>query len=169
MSLKTCFVCRTNAPLMKAGLDVIRRCPRAKVLFLGRDIAKMLKDLVAEVLEWRRNVDSAEFIVLLDAWINNIRQKYNDREDMKAYVSEAEDNYEVLSTIAERQSASSDIINKINDMFVDADEIDEKDNSIVVFASGHRSKGLEFDRVVVIRYDLMPHPGAVSPEDFDQE
>jgi hypothetical protein len=108
--LKTCFVCRTTAPLLLAGFDVMRRCKDAKVLFLGKDIAKALKDLVCEVLEWRRNVDIGEFRVLLDSWIDNIRTKYKDREDKATYIAECEDNYVALNAIAERQTDAKDIM-----------------------------------------------------------
>ena len=39
----------------------------------------------------------------------------------------------------------------------------------VVLTTAHRSKGLEFERVYLLRYDLFPHKKAKREEDLEQE
>jgi superfamily I DNA/RNA helicase len=166
--LKTVIICRTNAPLMQMGADLRRRSPGIKLRYIGRDIAKALKDTVIEVLEWRRNVLIDEFRILLDGWINEIRNKYKGKEGKEALWSECEDNYDQIVLFSENVHDSRAVINEIDKTFIDAEDL-EDDPDIIVFASGHRSKGLEWERVIVIRVDLMPHPNAKTEADLAQE
>ena len=168
MKYKTVIICRTNAPLMQMAVDLKRRCPGLIFRFIGRDIAKTLKDFVIEVLEWRRNINIDEFRVLLDSWINDIRDKCRDIESKEQYWAEREDAYAQIVMMSEGCKNSNDIMEEIDKTFVDADKL-EDDPNVLVFASGHRSKGLEWEREIVIRTDLMPHPCAKSPEDLVQE
>jgi len=55
-----------------------------------------------------------------------------------------------------------ELVHKIEGLF--SDEIEG-----VVCSSVHRAKGLEADRVFIIRRDLMPHPMAQSPWELVQE
>jgi len=41
--------------------------------------------------------------------------------------------------------------------------------SFVTLSTAHKSKGLEYERVIVIRNDLFPHPSAKSEEELGQE
>jgi superfamily I DNA/RNA helicase len=136
---------------------------------VGKDIAKELIDLVAEVLEHRRNCPVEEFMNLLDGWLREIHRRFGDKEDREKFVSECEDRAECLTVIAENCDDAKCIINRINEFFVDSDEAAEADEKTVVLCSGHRSKGLEWDRVVILRPDLLPHPAATSPEELAQE
>ena len=45
----------------------------------------------------------------------------------------------------------------------------DKKHAPVVLTSSHKSKGLEFERVFVLRDDLFPHPRAKRNEDLEQE
>ena len=48
----------------------------------------------------------------------------------------------------------------------------EEEEKPVVLTTAHRSKGLEFDRVYILRYDQFPHPKAKKkglPKDLEQE
>jgi superfamily I DNA/RNA helicase len=168
--LKTVIICRTNGPLMKMGADLRRRCPGMKQKFLGRDIAKALKDTVIEVLEWRRNVGIDEFRVLLESWITEVRNKYKDKDGKETIWGECEDAYDQIKILSENCADARAVMVEIDNTFIDADDLEEEtDENIVVFASGHRSKGLEWERTILIRFDLMPHPNAETEADLQQE
>lgn len=166
MPLKTVILCRTNGPLVKFAFALIGR--RVKVKIVGRDIAKTLKDIIGEVLEYRRNCNIDEFVILLKGWIDDIRNRFGSDESKDAYVSECEDIYACLLTISERSKDAKGMYATIDHYFVDSESL-EDDPSTVVFASGHRSKGLEWERVIWIRPDLCPHPSAESEADRRQE
>ena len=84
-------------------------------------------------------------------------------------MAECDDKYSCLLAIAEQCDDAHCIVNRIDEFFVDSDEVAEQDERTVVLCSGHRSKGLEWDRVVILRPDLLPHPAAESEEDLAQE
>jgi len=168
VGMKTAVLGRTNSPLLTCAFDLIKLGRGVKVRILGRDIAKMLIDLVGEVLGSRRNCNLDEFLILLDDWITAIHRKYGDKDKYEALVAECDDNYACLKSIAMQCNDAKGVIATINEYFCDEDDID-KHADAVLFASGHRSKGLEWDRVIILRPDLCPHPAAETEEDLAQE
>ena len=44
-----------------------------------------------------------------------------------------------------------------------------EDKNTVILTTAHKSKGLEYERVYVLRFDQFPHPKAKRPEDKEQE
>lgn len=44
-----------------------------------------------------------------------------------------------------------------------------EDKNTVILTTAHKSKGLEYERVYILRYDQYPHPKAKRQEDKDQE
>jgi hypothetical protein len=165
--MRTAILCRTNAPLVICAFDLIKRGLRVRLV--GKDVAKDLKELVAEVLKHRRNAPIEEFGILLDGWIADIHMKYGEKEKYETFVAECDDKYSCLVAIAERCDDAHCRLGRIDEFFVDSDEVAEQDERTVVLCSGHRSKGLEWDRVVILRPDLLPHPAAESDEDREQE
>lgn len=166
--LKTVFICRTNGPLLQAGFDLRKRCPSIKLRIIGRDIARALKETVVEILEWRRNVGIDEFNTLLESWIGEIRNKYKDKEGKEAYWAECEDKCDQIRLLSYGMKDARGVMQEIDRTFIDSDEL-EDDPDVVVFASGHRSKGLEWERTVIIRFDLVPHPNAETEDDLEVE
>jgi hypothetical protein len=166
--MKTAILCRTNAPLVACAFDLIKKGRGIKVRIVGRDVAKKLKELVGEVLDYRRNSPIEEFLVLLDGWIGDIHDRFGDNEKHENFVAECDDYYGCLKAICTNCKDAECVYKTIDSFFIDSDEISDKDDSIIL-CSGHRSKGLEWDRVVVLRPDLMPHPGARTEADQRQE
>jgi hypothetical protein len=168
MPMKTAILCRTNAPLVKCAFDLIRRGRGVKVRIVGRDIAKALKDVIGEVLDYRLNAPIREFLVLLDGWINHIREKCINDDSKDAYLADCEDQYGCIQAIASQSTDAKDLCRVIDTYFCDSESLDD-DPMTVVLASGHRSKGLEWERVIWIRPDLCPHPAAETAADKQQE
>lgn len=164
--MKTAILCRTNAPLITCAFDLIKR--GVKVRVVGKDIATKLKEVVGEVLDTLRNCEIAEFLILLDGWISDIHDKFGDNDKHEAYVAECDDYYACVKVMGENVDDAAGVYTTIDTFFVDNDEIAAEDDSVLL-CSGHRSKGLEFDRVVILRPDLMPHPGARTEADLQQE
>lgn len=166
--MKTAILCRTNAPLVTCAFDLIRKGRGIKVRMIGRDISKRLTEIVGEILDYRRNAEIDEFLTLLDAWITEIHAKYGDSEKHEEYVAESDDHYACLKVMCENSKDATSVYKVIDEFFVDSDEIADTDDSVIL-CSGHRAKGLEWDRTVVIRADLLPHPAAKSEADIKQE
>lgn len=166
LKMKTAILCRTNAPLVKCAFDLIKR--KIKVQILGRDVAKSLKDTVAEIMEGSplHTATAEDFLEALDKWLDALSAKLASEDKNQTLLTEAGDRYGCLIEIAKNCNTLSDIIVKIDSFFVDTDN---GDVDVVTLCSGHRSKGLEYPRVIVIRPDLLPHPSASRPEDKAQE
>ena len=165
--MKTAILCRTNAPLVKCAFSLVKR--GCKVRLAGRDVAKKLESLIGDVLDSLTNCPIAEFLYLLDALIENLHHRFREREDMEAFVSEQCDLAECLRTMATNCEDAKCLYQTINTYFVSSDDVDNLGDDVVVLASGHRSKGLQWPRVIILRPDLCPHPGAQREEDLAQE
>ena len=165
--MKTAILCRTNAPLVKMAFALVKM--GIKVRLVGRDVAKKLESLIGDVLDALTNCPVAEFLSLLDAYIDELQKRFKDKEDMEAFVSEQCDLAECLRVMAENCADAKCVYRTIKDYFVDSDDVEDLHDDVVVLASGHRSKGLQWPRVIVLRPDLCPHPGAQRIEDVQQE
>lgn len=166
--MQTAVLCRTNAPLVKCAFDLLKRGCRIRLL--GRDIAGKLKETMGQVLGHRRRCSVGEFSILLDVWIQKLRERYKDDERRKDFLAEQEDYFSSLKAIAENcpvDDTTEAIYVKLDEFFVDADAAD--DPLAITLSSGHRVKGLEFMRTVILRPDLLPHPGAATEADRRQE
>jgi len=166
--MQTAILCRTNAPLVKCAFDLLKR--GCRIRFLGKDIAKKLKETMGQVLGHRRRSSVAEFSILLNAWIQKLRERYKDEERRKDFLAEQEDCYGSLAAIAENcpeDDTTEAIYVKLDEFFVDAEAAD--DPTAITLSSGHRVKGLEYKRTVIIRPDLLPHPAAATEADQKQE
>jgi superfamily I DNA/RNA helicase len=165
--LPTFILCRTNAPLVKCAFDLIKLGRNIRIKMIGKEIAKQLKDLVGEVLEYRRKSPMDEFKILLDGWIANIRAEFQEKEGGEEIIAEANDKYECLVVIGQHCVDTDGLLKNIDQFFIDGDT--EDDPNTIYLCSGHRSKGLERERVIILRPDLCPHPGAKLPADIEQE
>lgn len=164
--MQTAIVCRTVAPLIRCAFDLIAR--NVPVVVLGKDVGQKLKEKIGEILQYRRNCPIEEFLELLYDWIVEIREQYYGLEGKEAYVAECEDVTRCLSTMSQRAKTAKGLFDIIDEYFVDEEKVEELKHAVVL-CTVHASKGFEWDRVVVLRPDLMPHPNAELEQDLAQE
>lgn len=162
----TAILCRMVAPLIVCAFDLIRR--KVKIKILGREIGEKLKDVIGEVLEFRRNCPIDDFTTLLEGWIFEVRKKFGQVDGKEQYVTDCEDMYSALKALSEGCKDAQCLYAKIDEYFVDRAGVGD-DPDVVVLASGHASKGFEWDRVVILRPDLMPLSSARTDADKVQE
>lgn len=168
---KTAIIGRTNAILVTAAFDLIKR--GCQIQIIGKDVAKKLKDTIGEVIETRRRCSIEEFKLLLDGWMNQIRTRLDNdtsmnEETKQDLLANGEEMFGCLNVLAENADSLQDVIDKIDKHFVDSSAITD-DPDIITLVTGHRAKGDEYDRVIILRPDLYPHPRAKRKEDLDQE
>jgi hypothetical protein len=160
-------LCRCTAPLIKLVFELLRAKIPAKVR--GRDIGASIIKLIdtVESLEdysWEGfagalEVYRARQLTLLqkaDDGVNDARiEGLNDRVESLLVIHE--------QLVSEgRCSSAADLRAFITDLFRD-------DNAPVMLSTIHKAKGLEADRVFILRFDLMPHPMAKTPASQAQE
>lgn len=167
----TTFLCRTNGPLVKTAFNLLKMGVPIKVI--GNDIGKSLKDMIFSINK-KINMSINEFNQELDHYYMDIAEKYSGKIEYSQKLTDITDIYDALSTIIDDNTNISDtdqLISTIDQYFDNKDESvsDVEKHSKVLLSSGHRSKGLEFERVIVIRPDLVPHPMASTPASHTQE
>ena len=148
-------LCRTNAPLVQPAFALIRK--GVKAIIRGRDIGKGLLMLI-------NKMGVADINELLSELI-----KYKDKEVSRlllakknAQAQSVEDKVDTILALMDGTDTILELEDKITTIFSD-------DNEGVVFSSVHKAKGLEAERVFILRRDLMPHPMAEKQWEMVQE
>lgn len=140
---------RTNAPLVPLCLAFIRKQVPAKIE--GRDIGKMLieraksKSLKSDTVE--------EFIEKLAKWsAKAVSRALASGKAVEEKLANIEDVKETLEAIAESCDTMDDFYEKCDNLFADVDQNGTK--QFVVLSTVHKAKGLEWDRVFILRHTL---------------
>ncbi len=140
---------RTNAPLVPLCLAFIRKDIPAKIE--GRDIGKMLveraksKSLKSETVE--------EFIGKLAKWSEKaVSRALGSGKAVEEKLQNIEDVKETLESIAENCETMEDFYERCDNLFADVDQNGTK--QFVILSTVHKAKGLEWDRVFLLRSTL---------------
>ena len=149
------ILCRINAPLVKPCFRLIRN--GIKAIIKGRDIGLNLLSMInkikvtelPELLQRLALYKESEMIKLLAA-----------KKIMQAQT--LDDKIETIFAISDGCITIDDVKNRIATVFSD-------DIASVVFSSIHKAKGLEANRVFILRPDLLPHPLAKTAWQVQQE
>jgi len=149
------ILCRINAPLVKPCFKLIRG--GIKAIIKGRDIGQNLITMIDRV----KVTELTELLQRLAI--------YRESEMIKLLASQKEvqaqtldDKIETIFAIADGCTTIDDVKNKIETVFSDS-------VASVVFSSIHKAKGLEANRVFILRPDLLPHPLAKTSWQRQQE
>lgn len=132
-------LCRVTAELVKSCMSLIK--DRKKAMIKGRDIGANLLDFYKTI----GDIDEYEHRIM------NSKMS----EDAKITISDKCETLRILSTFG-------DIENAIKEIFTDKLEG-------VIHSTIHKAKGLQYDRVWILRPDLLPHPRAEQDWEITQE
>jgi superfamily I DNA/RNA helicase len=153
---------RSNAPLVKTCLMMLKRNIRARIE--GRDLGVRLANIAKNISKENDSMPLPEFLGRLVSW--------RDREVAKALKAEKEsraqlvqDQAETLQVLSEDLSGNrvSDLKGRIDFLFGDA----AKQYGTVVCSTVHKAKGLESDRVFILRDTL--YPGKNSRDKIEEQ
>ena len=144
-------LCRTTMPLVHLFFEFLVR--HKKAIIKGSDIGVHLIELIGKF----NNLDR-----LTTHWSNALRDYANDLkasgilnpQEHSGYVA-LEDKVTTLLFLARMANSVADLKDKIRTIFTD--EIQG-----IVLSTIHKIKGLEADRVFIIRPDLLPLPNSRS-------
>lgn len=146
-------ICRYNAPLIEPVFELLSRGIKAAIK--GHDIGEGLITLVKKLKS--KSID--DFFVKLDNWFNTEIKK---AEALDKNTELIHDKYEVLQVLSSECDSVDCIIRKIQQIFSD-------EKQAVTFSSIHRAKGLEADRVFILKYSNMPSKYAKKDWEIAQE
>lgn len=140
-------VCRLTAPLVKLCFELIKRRIPAKVK--GRDIGATIANAVKQIM--KRETDMSKFPNLMYRWQENqlgmLREKLGS-EDQQESVNDRVAVLEICYAMFSPNSPNG-FVEDIKSLFND-------DQSPITLCTVHRAKGLENDRVFIIRPDKLP-------------
>lgn len=144
---------RLNAPLVSVCMKLLRNGKRARIA--GRDIGRTLVTLTRKLATGDAAKSIPAFIAKVQAWAdkeeNRLAPQLANEKRQKAAQAKLEalrDQAETLITIAEGAVSVSDLVNRIEALFTD-DGLGSA--GIITCSSVHKAKGLEANRVFVLR------------------
>lgn len=161
------LLCRVNAPLISAAFRLIAEGVPAQVK--GRDIGRSLVreiDKIAKIKDQGTYAYPFEkFPAQVEAYRAIQHRALEDKPGAGQIIANLDDRMDsilaVHSAAIERNATSvADLRSYIEELFTDKE-------SPVLLSSIHKAKGLEADRVGVLRCDLMPH--RMAKQDWEQE
>lgn len=145
---------RVNAPLVTIAMKLLRSGKRTRIA--GRDIGKGLIGLVRKM----RARSVLDFLQKVTAWeereilrLNKMREKATEgrKQTIESKMSDICDQAEMLISLADGAKGITEIENRIEDLFKD-DGLGV--NGMITCSSIHRAKGLEANRVFVLKDTL---------------
>ena len=152
------ILCRVNAPLVPIAFSLIRQGVKATVR--GRDIGSNLASLARKLA--KDTTLMSQFYSNLSDYESRELGRLEGRKASEMQVQSVLDKCETLSYVASECVLPDEIARRVESIFSD-------DVAGVVLSSVHRAKGLESDRVYILRPELMPHPLAKSAWEREQE
>ena len=184
---QTAFISRTNEPLVHAALKLLT--DNVPFIILGKDISNDLKKHIKKI-SLKFGISDNDPVYDLEEKINEFIEQEKEHHEgkavKKAYLQELEETTNALiSSLQQFESGSNSnatvgqfnrwISQKLGGLDVEENEKDLKQykekmkENPVVLTTAHKSKGLEFSRVYLLRYDQFPHKKAQREEDLKQE
>lgn len=185
---ETAMISRTNGPLVHAALKLLGKA--VPFIIVGKDIAKELMRHISMIINKSKFSNSIETVEDLHHEIQQHAEKEHEvhlgKSSKKAALKELKETTEALVATIEQFSdegkgnSIKDFKDWLGDKLGGLDiekggedyraykEKIEKENPVIL-TTAHKSKGLEFSRVYILRYDQFPHPKAKSDEDLQQE
>ena len=149
-------LCRVTAPLVTHCLRMIREGKKATVK--GRDIGDGLITLIDKI---KSDGSIEDFLERLNQYESDECAKLARRGKDEAIMS-LQDRTETIKALSHDANNVQDITVRIGEIFSDY-------VSGVVFCTIHKSKGLEAERIFILKPDKLPHPMAKKDWQIKQE
>jgi DNA helicase-2/ATP-dependent DNA helicase PcrA len=140
---------RINAPLVPLCLAFLKKGIRARIE--GKDVAKALEAILRRLKA--RSVP--EFLSKLESWRKKMVARFinQDGERSEGQISIINDQSDMLRSLSEDAVSVTDISNRLQLLFVE--NIGGSDLPTVTLSSVHKAKGLEWNRVFLLRSTFM--------------
>lgn len=150
------ILCRNSAPLIAFAFALLRHDIGCRVL--GREIGASLISLIdkaksASIVELENKLDAMRAREL-----NKAIQHNNE-----SAIASIEDKYDCLALFVEHADTVEEVKSKINSLF------DDSNRGLLTLSTIHKAKGLEWTRVFILDWHLVPSKWAKQPWQTAQE
>lgn len=136
---------RLNAPLVSTTLAFLRKGKRARMA--GRDVGAGIRAILTR-LKCFGDTPVDALLDRLEAWEQKTVTRYA-AYGQNALVDRCRDQAAMIRALAEEAKTTADLLNQIDWLFVDV-----QDDQQIICSSIHKAKGLEAQRVYVLRESL---------------
>ena len=169
------ILCRCTAPLIKLVFELIAEGIPAKVR--GRDIGTQLTKIIDAVETSADYVEAAYadpekawegFARFLEFYRRRMMQALSAKEDSEMLVEALNDRVDSVEAVYARKRAENRCKNA-GELRACITALFDDGRPSVMLSTVHKAKGLEADRVLLLREDLMPHPKAKRNHEVVQE
>ena len=133
---------RSNSPLMPLCLSLLRKGTPARIE--GRDVGQALVEIVEKLNA--RTVP--QFITKIEVWREKQIHRFENTPKLEEKAQQINDQADTLIAIAEGASSVHEIENRLNTLFQDTDK---GAKPAVVLSTVHKAKGLEWEKVFIMR------------------
>jgi DNA helicase-2/ATP-dependent DNA helicase PcrA len=158
-------LCRVNAPLISKAFELLAAGKRARVR--GRDIGAQMIKLIDTIAK-RPGFSFASFQESVEAWRVAEIASLDSRKDNTMRIESIQDRADSIcalygAALARGARSVPDLRAEVQALFVDDGQ------GYIILSSIHRAKGLEADRVFILKPNLLPHPMAKGERQIEQE
>ena len=153
-------LCRNNSPLFEAYLDLLYEGKKAYIV--GKDIAEKFHTLIKPY----RSSHVGALISGLKYQLEQIHDALSAKGVKKPL---AHPKYQAFLDISRSLSLLAERSSSVKELEKSIDKIFSPQKDAIILSSIHKSKGLEYDRVFLLRPDLLPNKFAKSAEEIQQE
>lgn len=157
---------RANAPLMPICLGLLRKGVRARIE--GRDVGRMLLAIVKSLKA--RSVP--DFLRRVESWAKKMTKRAEGRKNATAKIEQINDQAMTLSYVAEGLASMGEVEQRLLSLFQDSDNAAVP---CVLLSSVHKAKGLEWNRVFLVRHTFLkgrgvrPSSGSMPVHSLEEE
>jgi DNA helicase II / ATP-dependent DNA helicase PcrA len=159
------IICRTIQPLVELYFKLIRA--GIAVTMKNQDIGQQLIDLLSSIFGQNQNLilSSSRFSQLLNQWFEEKETQLVNNNASSLYISLLEDKIKTLIAIYDGNNCQDidQCIHLINQL------CQVQKTLAVNLTTIHGAKGLEANRVFLLRPDLIPHKSAIQQWEKEQE
>jgi superfamily I DNA/RNA helicase len=138
---------RSNAPLMPLCLSLLKKGTPGRIR--GRDIGKQLSGLVKKM----KAKSVPQFLSKITSWGEDQKNRFKGTKAAESMSEQINDQVATLVAVASGCVNVNEICDRIENIFQDEKGFNKP---CVWFSSTHKAKGLEWDRVFLIRRTYRP-------------
>ena len=147
-------IARLNKVIISRCFNFIKQGKPATIQ--GKDFGNMLKGMVKAF----KATDLESFYEKLDKWLDKQSKYARDQQPSDAIV----DRFECLKYLADHSDTLEQVSDRIDTIFSDAN-----DSNTYKFSTGHKAKGLEWDRVHILDCSNFRMKNPETPPDIQKQ
>jgi len=164
-------VCRTNAPMIREAYQMLANGQPAVIS--GKDIGASFVSFLSKTSGCRSRADMRNMpVAMLSERVNRFAERERSRLLRGRMLSASSaldmfnDKVSCITIFMQGHATGGDVVDFITGIFND---IGTAAKNVTTFSTVHKAKGLEADRVWILRPDLMPLPKARPGWEANQE